>query len=96
MLSLDEFGSGNVCDLVDRLQVRNALQRLQSIARPSIECQIEEKLRERMEQEGQGGPDGSSAYYRRLQKGIDQQTGNRDKTRRNGGNGLTKRTKPAR
>jgi hypothetical protein len=81
---------------VGRLQVGNALQRLQSIARPSIKRQIEEKVREGMELDDQGGPDGSSAYYRRLQKGIDQQTGNRDKTRRNGGNGLTRGTKPAR
>jgi hypothetical protein len=93
MLSLDEFGSGNACHLVDRLQVGNARQRLQSIAWPSIECQIEEKLRERMEQEDPGGPDGSSGYYRRLQKGIDQQTGNRDKTRRNGGNGADQENK---
>jgi hypothetical protein len=51
----------------------NALQQLQAIARPSIQYQIEEKLKERKEEDDQGGPDDPGAYYQRLRERIDQQ-----------------------
>src|SRR5215471_3802346 len=52
--------------------VRNALQQLQAIERPSIEYPIEEKLTERTEEDDQGGPDDPGSYYRRLRTRIDQ------------------------
>lgn len=65
-----------------RASLGNALQQLHSIARPSIRYEIEEKLKERKEEDDQGGPDNPGAYYRRLRERIDQQTrkgvGNRD------------------
>jgi hypothetical protein len=54
----------------------NALQQLQAIAIPSIQYQIEEKLKERKEEDDQGGPDDPGAYYRRLRDRIDQRTRN--------------------
>jgi biopolymer transport protein ExbB/TolQ len=56
--------------------VGNALQQLQAIARPSIQYEIEEKLREREEDDDQGGPDDPGTYYRRLRERIDQQDRN--------------------
>jgi hypothetical protein len=52
------------------------LQQLQAIARPSIQYEIEEKLREREEDDDQGGPDDPGTYYRRLRERIDQQDRN--------------------
>jgi hypothetical protein len=52
--------------------VGNALQQLQATARPSIEYQIEEKLKEKAEEDDQGGPDDPGSYYRRLRTRIDQ------------------------
>ena len=54
----------------------NALQQLQAIARPSIQYQIEEKLKERKEEDDQGGRDDPSAYYQRLRERIDHQVRN--------------------
>jgi non-heme chloroperoxidase len=46
--------------------VGNALQQLQATARPSIEYQLEEKLKEKTEEDDQSGPDNPGSYYRRL------------------------------
>lgn len=54
----------------------NALQQLQAIARPSIQYEIEEKLKEKKTEDDQGGPDDPGRYYRRLREGIDRQTRN--------------------
>lgn len=54
----------------------NALQQLQAIARPSIQYEIEEKLKEKKEEDDQGGPDDPATYYRRLRERIDEQTRN--------------------
>jgi len=54
--------------------VGNALQQLQATARPSIEYQIEEKLKEMADDDDQGGPDDPGSYYRRLRTKIDQGT----------------------
>jgi biopolymer transport protein ExbB/TolQ len=51
----------------------NALQQLQSIARPSIEHQIEEKLKQKKEEDDDGGPDDPATYIRRLREKIDKQ-----------------------
>jgi len=55
--------------------VGNALQQLQSIARPSIQYQIEEKQKERAEEDDEGAPKDPATYYRRLRERIDQRRG---------------------
>jgi hypothetical protein len=54
--------------------VGNALQQLQATARRSIEYQLEEKLKEKTEEDDQDGPDDPGSYYRRLRTRIDQRT----------------------
>jgi hypothetical protein len=51
----------------------NALQQLQSIARPSIKYQIEEKFKQKKEEDDDGGPDDPATYIRRLREKVDKQ-----------------------
>jgi hypothetical protein len=49
----------------------NALQTLQFIAQPQIEHSIKEVLREKTDEDDEGGPDDPVAYYRRKMKEVD-------------------------
>ena len=49
----------------------NALQVLQTITRPQIECALEEKLKDKADEGDEAGPDDPVAYYRRKMKEVD-------------------------
>jgi hypothetical protein len=51
--------------------VGNALQQPQAIARPSIEFQVEQKLKHDKEEDDEGGPDDPTGYLRQLPKNLD-------------------------
>jgi hypothetical protein len=58
----------------------NALQTLQAIARPQVEYSIEEALKEKTDEDDEGGPDDPVAYYRRKMKEVDGRGGDRSRT----------------
>ena len=49
----------------------NALQVLQTIARSQVEYELEEKLKEKADEDDEAGPDDPVAYYRRKMKEVD-------------------------
>jgi hypothetical protein len=51
--------------------VGDALQQIQAITRPSIEYSLQAKLRERADEDDEGGPDDPTQYYRRKMKQVD-------------------------
>jgi hypothetical protein len=52
--------------------VGNALQELQSVARPPIEQQMLAKFRQDKDEDDSGGPDDPAAYARRLRAAVDE------------------------
>jgi hypothetical protein len=49
------------------------LPTLHAIAQPQIEYSIEEALKEKTDEDDEGGPDDPVAYYRRKMKEVDDQ-----------------------
>ena len=51
--------------------VGNALQQLQQIARPPIEHQVAEKLKQRKDEDDSGDPNDPASFSRRLRESVD-------------------------